>query len=442
MDTAKNRWKGFSVMKNRNLFLFISGRLVSLIGSGIQMIALPLFILDKTGSGTLMGVFTMLSMVPALLAAPIAGVLGDRLNRKSIAVYTDCGRGLLILFLAWLAFAGRLSIAAVFACQIFVSILDSLFQAATAAMLPDLVDSADYGKANAARSGVDSLCMIIGPILGGVIYGVWGIQVVFLLNAVSFIVSAACEWLIVYKPTVNNETKLTVKSSLREIGETLGFIGQKAGLKQLFLFAMFTNFLASPIFMVGLPFVLKKVIGFSSSQYGYLMTAFTVGALLSNIILGTLLAKASAGRLMRMGLFAQGILLIGLMFEFFPAVVAYFRGATWTLFAVIAGGFVVAGFFNAFVNTPLQTNLQKMVPAGMRARFFAVLGLIAQLAVPVGSVVYGFALDHLPAHLLLMGVGILIFAVTMIFLKIAPSQSFEPDVEEEPGMGTAPAVQA
>jgi MFS transporter, DHA3 family, macrolide efflux protein len=74
-------------IQQRNLLLFIGGRLISLIGSGIQMIAIPLFILDYTGSGTLMGVFTMLCMIPMLLVAPLAGVLGDRWNRKGIAVY-------------------------------------------------------------------------------------------------------------------------------------------------------------------------------------------------------------------------------------------------------------------------------------------------------------------------------------------------------------------
>lgn len=428
-------------MPKRNLFLFVAGRLVSLIGSGIQMIALPLFILDKTGSATMTGIFAFLSMVPALLTAPIAGILGDRLNRKTIAILTDCGRGLFIFFLAWLAFTGRISIIALFICQVFVAILDSLFNAATAAMLPDLVEPANYGRANAARSGVDSISMIIGPILGGVIYGFWGIQAVFLINAVSFIVSALCEWLIIYQPPAKKETPITLKSSLSEIGETLRFIGQNLGLRQLFLFAMLTNFLTTPLFSVGLPFMLKQVIGFDSTQYGYIMTTFMAGILLGNIVLGTFLAKSGSGRLMRMGLFIEGFLFIGLTYAFHPDFVAFLHGPSWALFGVIAGGFVICGLFNAFVNTPLQTNLQKMVPAGMRARFFAVLGLIAQLAVPVGAFIYGILLDMLPPHLLLMGISVISLAITLYFLKCAVPEAFEPKTVEA-GADAAPAVQA
>lgn len=428
-------------MPKRNLILFIAGRLVSLIGSGIQMIALPLFILDKTGSATMMGIFAFLSMMPTLLAAPIAGVLGDRFNRKTIAVLTDCGRGLFTFFLAWLAFAGRISIPALFACQVFVAILDSLFSAATAAMLPDLVEPANYGKANAARSGVDSVSMIVGPILGGVVYGFWGIQIVFLVNAVSFVASALCEWLIVYQPPVLTKTPITIKSTFREIRETCHFIWKNLGLRQLFLFAMLTNFLTTPLFGVGLPFMLKQVIGFNSTQYGYLMTTFMAGILLGNIVLGTILAKSGSGRLMRMGLFIEGFLLIGLMYAFFPNFTALLGGPSWALFGVIAGGFVIGGFFNAFVNTPLQTNLQKMVPAGMRARFFAVLGLFAQLAVPVGAFIYGLLLDTLPPHLLLLGISVLSLAITLYFLKRAVPEAFEPKPAES-FADSSPAIQA
>lgn len=418
-------------VQRSNLMLFTLGRLVSLVGSGIQDIALPLFILDKTGSGTMMGVFAMLSIVPALVVAPFAGVLGDRLNRKTIAVYTDLGRGALILLLAWLAAGHRLGIAALFAVQVGVSILDSLFRAATAAMLPDLVDPESYARANSARNGADSLSMILGPVLGGIIYGLWGIGAVLAVNAFSFLFSAVCEWLISYRPPATKDTHLTLGSSLGDIGEIVRFIGGQAGLKQLVLFALFINFLTSPTFSVGMPFVLKGVIGFSSQQYGYLMTTYMVGALLGNVLLGTFLARAGSGRLMKWGLLAQGVLIAALAFSFMPALVGFLGGPGWALFGIIAAGFILVGFFNAFVNTPLQTNLQKMVPAGMRARLFAVLNLVSQLAVPAGSMIYGFSLDRMSPHLFVLAVSIFGLAVTVFFLKAASPNAFEPGTAEE-----------
>jgi DHA3 family macrolide efflux protein-like MFS transporter len=83
--------------------LYAAGRAVSVVGTNIQNIAVPLFILDLTGSGTVMGTFMIVSTVPRLIVYPIGGVVGDRVNRKWIMVWMDFGRGGLILLLALLA---------------------------------------------------------------------------------------------------------------------------------------------------------------------------------------------------------------------------------------------------------------------------------------------------------------------------------------------------
>lgn len=413
-------------IQKRNLTLFISGRLISLIGSGIQAIAIPLFILDLTGSGTLMGVFTMLSMVPMLLTAPLAGVLGDRFNRKHIAVYTDFGRGILIMILAGLALYGKMNVTILFAGQVLISIMDSLFNASTAAMLADLVDMEDFNRANASKSAIDSLSMIVGPVLGGIIYGVWGIQMVFFLNALSFVISALCEMLIVYRITLQNNAGLTTSSFVTEIRDVLKFINKCKGLKQLFAFAMITNFIMSPVSSVAFPYILKKVIGFSSQHYGYLTTTFMIGLLFGNLLIGSIFVKINSGRLMKAGLLGDGVIFLILPAIAVPSVIRGFHGPSWLFFAVIASGFVISGILNAFVNTPLNTNLQKMVPTEMRSRFFAVLGLIAQLAVPVGSVIYGFLLDKIPSYLILATIGVVNLGITIFFLKYASPEAYEP----------------
>ncbi|MBU7024593.1 MAG: MFS transporter, partial [Theionarchaea archaeon] len=73
----------------RNFWLYYTGWLVSFIGTGVQDVALPLFILDLTGSGAVMGTFMILTVAPRLVMIPLAGVIGDRVNRKKIMVWTD-----------------------------------------------------------------------------------------------------------------------------------------------------------------------------------------------------------------------------------------------------------------------------------------------------------------------------------------------------------------
>nr|WP_049753238.1 MFS transporter [Kosmotoga olearia] len=123
----------------RNFWLYAMGRLVSLIGSGIQSLALSLYILDITGSGTMMGTFLIMSMLPVIILAPIAGVVGDRFNRKAIMIYMDFARGALIFFLAFLAYRNMLTLPVIYISQFAMAIMDTFFGPATSAMLPDIV---------------------------------------------------------------------------------------------------------------------------------------------------------------------------------------------------------------------------------------------------------------------------------------------------------------
>ena len=261
--------------KSKSFRMYIGGRFVSLIGSGMQMIALPLYILDLTGSGTLMGIFSILTLVPALITAPFSGIIGDRRNRRNIMIAMDFGRGALILFFGILAMTGYFNIYILFILQIFISIMDSLFNSSSAALMPDLISKDELIEANSTKGGFDAAATILGPALGGLIYGICGIKIVFYINGISFIISAVFSMLITYNIKIVEKEKMNMKIFLSENFEALKFIVSKQGLFQLFTFAMISNFLLAPMFDIVMPYVLKKEVGFTSQQYGYIIGFFT-----------------------------------------------------------------------------------------------------------------------------------------------------------------------
>ncbi|PNS00526.1 MFS transporter [Petrotoga miotherma DSM 10691] len=413
-------------VQKRNFLLYSTGRLVSLIGSGVQLIALPLYILDLTGSGTLMGTFTFLSMVPGLIFSPIAGVLGDRMNRKKIMVNMDYLRGIIILFMAYSAYQGWMNIAFIFTAQVFISILDSVFGGSTGAMLPDLVPIEFLTKANSVNSSINSVSNIIGPILGGIIYGFGGIKVVFLINGISFVISAISEMFITYVPHFEGKQKISFKSMFSDIKEGLVFIRGRKGLKELFLFAMIANFIMSPIFMIVFPYVLRQEIGFTSEQYGITQSSFTLGILIGSILIGTIFYKSNPKKSMTLGLIAEAIMFFIISGLFFPNIVTKFGGASWTLLIILYINLMLIGVCNAFINIPINTNLQKMTPTKVRSRVFTVLGLISQGAIPVGSLIFGTLLDLMRGYQLTLFASIASAIVTILFLKIAPEETFNP----------------
>jgi len=398
----------------RNFWLYAIGRLVSLTGTGIQDIALPLFILDLTGSGTIMGTFMIITIAPRLILYPIAGVVGDRVNRKLIMVWTDFGRGAVILILALLATRDLITIPLLFGAQFVVSLMNALFGPATMAMLPDIVEENDLTRANSTMGAINSMSYIVGPALGGIIYGLGGIKIAFLINGVSFIASGVSELFIKYHQKTKKLGK--IHEVIEDLKEGICFIKVHRGLLVLMIFALVINFLYSPLFAVLLPYVSRIVIKFSSEQFGMLQTSFMAGILIGNIIIGTLLAKSKVEKMLNRGLLAQ----MGFTFVFvaliFPQIVGRLGYASWTLFFALSLTFVFMGLFNAFVNTPIMVELQKLTPPEFRARVFSVIEVAAQGIVPIGFGIMGILLDLVPAHIIALTVVTISLLVILVFV--------------------------
>lgn len=414
----------------RNFILYLTGRFISFIGTGIQQIAIPLFILDLTHSGVLMGVFSALNLVPNIITSPFAGILGDRKDRRKIMVLADFGRGILVCILGFLAFGGNLNIYILFGIQILISIMDSIFNSASSAIIGELLEEDELMRAMSARGGLDAISMIIGPALGGIIYGFFGIKTVFLINGISFILSGIMVVFMIYTCKNHNDGKITINTFFHENGEVLNFIRKDKGLMQLAIFCMISNLLVAPFIDIVMPYVIKKGIGFTSQQYGYVMATFTVGVLVGNIVLGVFAKNLKSKLIINLGLIVEGVMFFVLAIAVLPTLVKLFGGASWILFAVLAGICLLIGAFNACVNTPLQTNLQKMVPNDMRSRFFSLLGTFCQGAIPLGAIVYGILLDKFKYHYILIVVVILNALVTVVFMIRAVEDAYEPKNEE------------
>lgn len=402
-------------MKEKNFWLYTAGMLISFVGSGIQGIALPLFILDVTGSGTAMGTFMIISTVPSLILYPLAGVVGDRVNRKSIMVSMDFGRGAVILLLAVLAARNALTIPILFAVQVVVSAMNALFTPATTAMLPDIVKEEDLMRANSLVEAVSSFSYIVGPVLGGVIYALGGVKAAFLVNSISFLGSGAAELFIEYHQESKRLEK--VKDIITDLKEGITFIKACRGLLVLLLTGLAINFLLAPVFMVLIPYVMRVVMQFSSEQYGMLQTAFMGGVLIGNLIIGGVLAKARLEKLLTRGFILQ----MGVMFVFvaliFPRSIETLGYASWILFSAVFCTFIFMGMSSAFVNTPINVGFQKLTPTEYRARVFSVSGVVIQGIVPVGYGIMGILLDVAPAHVIALAMGLLELVVVLLFIS-------------------------
>jgi MFS family permease len=177
----------------RNLWY---GQIISLLGDWFNLIASASLIAQLTGSGLAIGGLFVVRMLAPFLISPLAGVIADRFNRKRILILTDLTRAAVVLgFLlvrraedVWILYT-------LTALQLAIS---GIFFPTRNAILPDIVVRKELGAANALSSATWSVMLALGAALGGLVAGGWGIRPAFIIDALTFILSAVFLSRIVY----------------------------------------------------------------------------------------------------------------------------------------------------------------------------------------------------------------------------------------------------
>jgi hypothetical protein len=359
----------------------------------IQDVAVPLYVLDRTGSGAMMSLFIMAELIPRLLINPIAGVIGDRYDRKKLMYGLDIARG--VLLFAVIAF-DLLGIYQLLAVQMAMSVMWAFFSAGIVGMFPDLVEKEHLARANSILQSGGQILRILGPILGGLIYAFGGIKLAILINAASFFGSGLFEILIEYR----RETREL--SSIREVWDDMldgfRFIRASKDLMVLVSFGVLLNTLLNPVFAVVLPYLARVELGLSAVRFGSVETAATLGALAGNMLIALKLGERSEDFLFK-ALFAQLICLTGLAFVT--------RSVLGELaYPALLGIIALTGLFNTLVNIPLFTKLQKAVPDEVRSRFFTAFETVMMATTPLGMALVGPLLDA-------AGTTVIILALTV-----------------------------
>lgn len=213
------------IRTNRNFRFLWFGQIVSLFGDWFNLIASAALVAQLTRSGLAVGLLFAVRMLAPFLISPLAGVAADRYNRKLLLILTDLFRAVTVLgFLlvrdpghAWLLYA-------LTAVQLGIS---GVFFPTRTAMLPDLVSPRELGAANALTSATWSVLLAVGAGLGGLVAGTLGIYTAFVIDAVTFLLSALLIWQIIYRrPDVQLASSEGPGAAVREYVEGLRYLRQ------------------------------------------------------------------------------------------------------------------------------------------------------------------------------------------------------------------------
>jgi MFS family permease len=345
------------IYENRSLRRLQYAWIGSSVGTWAYSIALLVYAY-RQGGASAVGFVALIRWLPAAIAAPFGGLLGDRFRRLLVMQVSDLVRAAALAGMAMTVAVGGPS-AFVYLFAVVVTVVSTAFQPAEAGLLPTLAQTPEeLAAANVASSTIESAGYFVGPALGGILLTVSNVQTVFALTAVAFLWSVAVLMLIHIEPGEEERREPAPGGWRAELGAGFSTVARDSRLRLIVgLFAAQTLVYGAFVVLVAVAAI--ELLGLGSSGVGYLNSALGIGGLVGGI---AAVALVGARRLavtfgLALVLWGAPILIVGLWTETIPA------------FVLIG----LAGLGLTLVDVAGFTLLQRAVPEDVLSRVFGVL---------------------------------------------------------------------
>ncbi len=374
----------------RDFTLVVAGQIISLFGNAAIRFALPLYLLNQTGSSALYGTVMAGAFVPMILFSPIGGLIADRVNKRNIMVALDfTTAGLLLVFMV---LQGRINLVFLLALTLMLLYgIAGAYQPAVQASIPVLAAQENFMRANAVINVISSFASLLGPVLGGILYSVYGLIPILEVCIVCFVLSAVME-IFIRIPHGKQESEDSIFGIMRkDFGESIRFIRkEKPVIGRGLVVVCCVNLFLSAMITVGLPYLITEVLPFTAEQanrlYGYAEGALAAGGIVGGIgagILADRLQIRKVGNLLIVGalcVFPMGTALLWVE----SAMAVYFIMAV-CCFAIMTVASVFSVQIMAFVQTETPHNLVGKV--------ISVCMMVSMCAQPLGNALYGLLFE-------------------------------------------------
>lgn len=358
------------------------GQIISLFGDWFNLIASAALISQLTASGLAVGGLFVVRMLAPFLISPLAGVAADRYNRKWLLILADLSRAVVVLgFLlvrtpeqVWLLYA-------LTAVQLAIS---GVFFPARNAILPDIVSRGELGAANALSSSTWSVMLAIGAALGGLVAGEWGIYPAFVIDALTFLLSAAVIARISYRWEPPMEGDTSIRAGFRQYVDGLRYLKNELDILFIALHKAAVALTINGAFQVIQVVLAEQVYVIGEGGGTSLGLLYAVAGVGTGI--GPIAARVFTGdrdRQLRVFLALSYLLtVVGI------AITAPLAGFGMVLFGTFLRAF--GGGINWVFSTQL---LLQLVPDRVRGRVFSSEFAMFTLANAAGTAAGGWALD-------------------------------------------------
>jgi MFS family permease len=392
------------VFRQHGFRALFGSSLTSSIGASTSAIAVNWLVFHQTHSTLDVAYVGLTGVVPGIALGLFAGVLADRYNRRNLMVTADLARMSTMAVLAALLYFAGFSLALVLGAMVLVYSFSSLFNPASQAILPRIVDKGTLEEANGALAAFQQVGSTTGAALGGVLVASVGAIAGLGANAVTYALSATFLLQIAFHSGQVARTGSAVGRSLRrDLVEGMHYMRTHRPILEVTLGFLPGNLLFTMV--MGFLVVYASVrYGSNPLVYGYLATAVAGGAALGALAIGRWKVRRKVGLLYGVSVLVQS-----------GAVTVL---ALTHVLAISIASVVVLGSIIGLINTAFFATMQAIVPNEVLARVLSIDSVGSFVGIPAGLLLggllaasYGIVNTYLIAAVGIFADGVLLLAL-------------------------------
>jgi len=393
----------------RNFALLILGQASSLFGNYILKLALSMYVLEITGSAAVFAGILSVAIIPTILLSPLGGIVADRANRRNIMVVLDALTGLSVLCAALILSSGN-AIIVISVLLVLLSVFGAFETPTVQACIPSMLTGDNITKGNAVVNQIASLAYLIAPMLGSILYTVFGLKPVMYASIVCFFLTAIFECFIKldYQPwDYHSGIFSTIKEDFLQ---SMRFIfKEETDIVKMLGFTAVSRFFVMGITMVGLPYIVRNILGLNAQYYGMAESTLAVATILGSLAAGLLVEKIKSNKLSYI-LSVIGVCIVPSGIAFLLPVSVFVR----YIINIISfcGMQIAISIFSIYA----VSIIQQKTPNYLIGKVMAYTSVITLCVQPVGQIIYGYLFDEFcdTVYLVLIPSGIIVCIIGVL----------------------------
>ena len=383
---------------------------ISCFGTSIDNIAFSWMVYQLTGDPVWIAIIFGASMLPMILLQPLVGVLVERLNKKTVMIFSDALGAILMLIVAILYVTNLLNPVLLLIITLLNASIESIRMPAGISFVPRILSKENYEVGVGLSKATSQIASLLGLSVTGVIIGVWGIHIALIIDAITFVISFVILLFIKYGEIIQKtfkDEKFTFNIFKTELKEGFCYLYSKKQVWFVCLYGAFLNLLSTAMNTYNAIYI-GDYLNLGATAYSAVSVVFTVGLILGGFISPYILKKFTLMKIMLCSGVTQGL------FYFIWFGVQFFNNSIFILPIILVSTFLYA-LVNSCVGVSLGVVFMKSIESDYQARAGSIFNAIASCASPFGSIILAIISYFIGIDIIFIIFGIISVIIAMIF---------------------------